>query len=214
MEAKFIDKKAVCAFTQAGALNKQFRRGTGRCASFRQLLRICWTDTATRRSYLFGVLRNHFHAFGKIGSFAASLSALGKTAVQYLCTAILQRLGQQQVLNSEETYTNLPQKVLPALWCRKTQSILAILTDKRLTKDEENADVQTSFNQVSTEKCLTTARPEKRLRPGKAYYLTEFQLVLNQECADRQDNQHSFENSPALHRQSQRLRCDQAITVT
>lgn len=114
MEAKFIDKKAVCTFTQAGALNKQFRRGTGHCAGFRQLLRISWTDTATRRSYLFCVLRNQYHAFGKIGSFAASLSALGKTAVQYLCTAILQWLGQQQVLNSEETYSKLPQKVLPA----------------------------------------------------------------------------------------------------
>ena len=100
------------------------------------------------------------------------------------------------------------------IWCRKTQSILAILTDKRLTKDKEDADIQTSFNQVSTEKCLTTARPEKRLRPRKAHHLTEFQLVLNQECADRQDNQHSFENSPALHRHSPRLRCDQEITVT
>ena len=100
------------------------------------------------------------------------------------------------------------------LWCRKTQSILAILTDKRLTKDKEDADIQTSFNHVSSEKCLTTARPEKRLRPRKAHHLTEFQLVLNQECADRQDNQHSLENSPALHRHSPRLRCDQEITVT
>ena len=83
-----------------------------------------------------------------------------------------------------------------------------------MNKDEEDADVQTSFNQVSTEKCLTTARPKKRLRPKKAHYLTEFQLALNQQCADRQDNQHSFENSPALHRHSQRLRCNQDITVT
>ena len=102
----------------------------------------------------------------------------------------------------------------PHLWCRKTQSILAILTDKRLTEDEEDADIQTSFNQVSTEKCLTTARPKNRLGPRKAHYLTEFQQALNQECADRQDNQHSLENSPALHRRSPRLRCDQEITVT
>jgi len=49
MDTKFVDKNAVCAFTQALAVNKRIRRGTGQLPA---VVRGSWTDTSMRRSYL------------------------------------------------------------------------------------------------------------------------------------------------------------------
>ena len=49
MDTRFVDKNAVCAFTQALAVNKRIRRGTGQLPA---VVRGSWTDTSMRRSHL------------------------------------------------------------------------------------------------------------------------------------------------------------------